>query len=370
MGDVMTGKEIKAWRKSAGLEQKAVALQMGVSPATLCRIEQEDRAVSGEQLDKLFKLYANLNDTSPVIKSATKMPEIVAEKIKPAELQAVRDLSLLGKTYQYQGCSVVPSHYYAIWSGQEPRCVNQAIDRLHDQGRLEIEEDFFRLNHEESKDFIKITNCDFDFQSLNRGLVLITRKTVNTLTHYFNDPNSVEKSKRINSEYTSIEQISASNLSSREKMILMTDLCKNWLDMDEKRSMMGAQIEAVSKDLSVTAAKADATQAELEEHKQSSRLTSDQIEAIENIIRIKIKEYGHGCVKGLVQRYLKQIFLGGRATGNTFKDIACRHYSEVILRTQNWIPSPADRESISRHRIKDGMQPLPIIQPELFQSLN
>lgn len=366
MADVMTGVEIKAWRKSVGLEQKTVAIQMGVSPATLCRIEQEDRAVTGEQLDRLYSLYANLRPNSPVAQSATRVTEIEEEKSRLKKAYPVQDLSLLGTTYPYQDYRVVPSHYYALWSGQEPRRVNEAIERLAERGRLEIGEDFFKLNQSETKDFVLVAKCDLSEIDWRKGITLITRKTVNRLTHYFDDPNSLAKSDQIDSQYTTIEEVAASDLSSRAKMILMTDLCKNWLDMDEKRSLMGAQIEAVSKNLSVTDAKVDATKAALEAHKQSSRLTSDQIEELENIIRRKIKEYGHGCVKGLVLRYLKQVFLGDRASGNTYKDIACRHYEEALVRVKNWIPTPLDRESIQKHRVKDGLEPTPPTQRSLF----
>lgn len=366
MAEVMTGVEIKAWRKSVGLEQKTVAIQMGVSPATLCRIEQEDRAVTGEQLDRLYSLYANLRPDSPVVQSATRVPEIEIEKSKLKKAFPVQDLTILGTTYPYQDYKVVPSHYYAMWSGQEPKHVNQAIDRLAERGRLEIGEDFFKLNHAETKDFILVTKCDLDPQEVKKGLTLITRKTVNRLTHYFDDPNSLAKSDHIDSQYTTIEEVAASDLSGRAKLIYMTELCNNWLAMDEKRSKMGAKIAAVSKNLSITDAKLDATKAALEAHKQSSRLTSDQIEELENIIRLKIKEYGHGCVKGLVLRYLKQVFLGDRASGNTYKDIACRHYEEALVRVRNWIPTPLDRESIQKHRVKDGLEPTPPAQRSLF----
>ena len=380
MDNVITGGYIKMWRKSAGIDQKEVAAQMGVSPSTLCRIEREDRKFSNEQADRLLKIYSSIKPDSPIAKATAKMPEIVAESRRGA-LEAVNNLSSIGSTYLYQDYKVVPSQYYAKWSGQEPRCVNQAIDRLQEQGRLEIGEDFFKLNHEESKDFIKITNCDLDFQNMKWGLILITRKVVNTLTHYFNDPNSVAKSKIINSGFTaieespsgqsfeSVEQIINSDMSNREKMAMLGYMCQTWLDVDKKRSLMGAQIEVVSKSLLVTTEKAEATQAELEAHKQSSRFTSDQIEALETAMREKIKDYGHGCVKGLIQRYLKQIFLAGRAHSNTYKDIASRHYGEALVRVKNWIPTPTDRESINRHRIKDGVQPT-YEQPELFRAVN
>lgn len=374
MTDVITGKEIKDWRKSAGLEQKVVALHMGVSPATLCRIEQEDRTITGEQLDRLRKLYADLRPDSPIGQSIPKEPPPQSSDNTRAILARIPDvqkLSAVWKTYQYNECTVVPSQYYAQWSKQEPKRVNEAIDRLSEQGRLEIEEDFFRLTYEEARNFVDVAKCDLDSQEVKKGLVLIARKAVNTLTHYFNDPHSKAKSIEINTQYSYLEQafekLTEEDMNdSRSQMLFMTQLCLRWVAMDKQRSATAAQIEAVSKNLSVTDGKVDATKAELEDHRQSSRLSSDQVEAIDNAIRFKIKEFGHGCVKGLIQRYLKKTFLGGRAASNTFKDIASRHFDEMLQRVQTWIPTPADRESISRHRIDDGLDPAPTAQVLLF----
>ena len=79
-----------------------------------------------------------------------------------------------------------------------------------------------------------------EFQEVKSGLTLLTRKAVNTLTHYFNDPNSIAKSKLINSEVASVEEILDSNLSSRDKMILYGDCCQRWLDADKERSLREA----------------------------------------------------------------------------------------------------------------------------------
>ena len=368
--EVIRGSELKLWRKSMGVEQKVVAIQMGISPATLCRIERDDRPVTGEQFDKLKKFYTNLPPTSRIMQSAAEAKEL-KDTDTAKQLPAIETLTTIGRSYQYKECTVVPSHYYARWCGQETRVVNQTIERLQEQSRLEIDEDFFKLTPEEARDFVNITNCDLDLTEVKKGVTLITRRTVNTLSHYFNDPNSIAKSRSVNEGIiggiTNLDDLARSDLPSRSKMLIMNEFCKRWLEADEVRAMMGEKIETIAKELTETDLKVDQTKKALEDHKQASRFTSDQMLHIEGMCREKSEQYGHYCVSSIIKRHLKDVFLGRFASAGTYKDISSRHFDEAVMRVRNWIPTQANLQSIQKHRIKDGKEPTPtMVQPAMF----
>ena len=290
------------------------------------------------------------------------MPIVEAERSSrrltqpKSELKTVDALLSIGNTYRYRDFIVVPSQYYAKWAGAETRIINQAIDRLEERNRLEKNEHFFRITNEEAKDFINITGCDLSFQEVLKGLVLLTLRAVNTLSHYFNDPNSIARSNQIDDAFTSMEQITKSNLTGIQQMYAMSNLIRRWIDMEEQQVIIGAQLETMGKNIALTDAKVDATKLELEQHRQSSRLNRDQIDALEDMFRIKNKEHGHPSVQGLVQRHLKQVFLGHRASGNSYKDIAAKHFPEMLERAKAWIPTPAERDIIKTRRLKDGLE--------------
>lgn len=114
-------------------------------------------------------------------------------------------LSEISKPIEYKDVLVVPSQAYAKFSGKEVRAVNQALVRLEKAGRLGEGSDFFRLTGQ------MITSCDHEeIQGLadpRYGVTLLTRKAVNTLSHYFDDPNSITLSKEVNAKATGVMEL-------------------------------------------------------------------------------------------------------------------------------------------------------------------
>lgn len=390
----ISGSQVRKFRKAAGLDQGTVAKKLGISGSKLCRIETEDKSFPAELLDRLYSVLGELNPNSPLALSAARITEIEAEEAaaekerqrqeKLRNLPSVETLGTIGKTYRYKDFIVVPSQYYARWSGQEIQHVNQAIERLAMQNRLEIGEHFFKLTYEEARLFVDITKCDIELQGLTKGLVLITYSAVNRLTHHFQDPNSVARSNLITDTYTyqnpvdgRLHPLAAQILSPREQIRHLVNIGSQFLELDQFTVKLAVDVKEglrqVESQIQETdtklAAKIDATDAKLdakiEETKSeidekisqvkvnngASVLDRDQTVAINRALSAKNIEYGHGSVNGMVLRQLKIRFdLGSK---DTYKGIASRDFEDALQFIKNWIPSPAQMKTIQDRIAED-----------------
>lgn len=108
----------------------------------------------------------------------------------------VGTLNEIGRTFKFKGVEVVPSQAYAQFCGKHTKEVNRALKRISAAGRLVSGEDFFTLNVEESA---HLARCQPGTFQSNHGLTLLSRLAVNTLSHHFDDANSVAHSNRVNS---------------------------------------------------------------------------------------------------------------------------------------------------------------------------
>lgn len=382
----ISGSQVRKYRKAAGIDQGAMAKQLGISGSKLCRIETEDRPFPTELLDKLYLIIEDLNPNSIIALSAARVPEIVAEendaekgrrqKERLRNLSPITSLSDIGKTYRYKDFIVAPTQYYAKWSGQETKHVNQAVDRLATQGRLELEEHFFKLTLEDAKIFVANTACDLSPKEMQSGLILITYSAVNRLTHHFQDPNSVARSNEITDTYTHLTSTDGEvirNFSPREQIINMIALGEQILATDKEvvklsglfveglDAMRAGKLELEAK-IETTDAKIEATDAKLEAKidatkneldaklskvtvtaNGASRIDTDQMQAFKDIFAAKNREYGHGSVWGMLVKDLKKRFA---LRGDTYKDLASRDFDAALQFCIDWYPNRAQLYAI------------------------
>lgn len=119
-----------------------------------------------------------------------------------AQIRQVETLAEVGRTYRFRGIEVTPAQAYAVFSGKPTKRVNEALYRLAEQGRLSANQDFFRVTSE------MVADCDHEqIRALidkRYGSIFLTRLAVNTLSHYFDDPASIEHSKQVNKLATEV----------------------------------------------------------------------------------------------------------------------------------------------------------------------
>jgi transcriptional regulator with XRE-family HTH domain len=385
----ISGSQVRKYRKAAGIDQGAMAKQLGISGSKLCRIETEDRPFPTELLDKLYLIIEDLNPNSIIALSAARVPEIVAEG-KAAEknrrreerlrnLTQVTSLDDIGKTYRYKDFIVVPTQYYARWSGQETKHVNEAIERLTSQNRLEKDEHFFYLTYEDASNFCEIRSCDLKPSEIKKGLTLITYSAVNRLTHHFQDPYSVARSNYITDTFSNLNPPAGTdgevirNFSPREQIINMIALGEQILATDKEvvklsglfveglDAMRAGKLELEAK-IETTDAKIEATDAKLEAKidatkneldaklskvtvtaNGASRIDTDQMQAFKDIFAAKNREYGHGSVWGMLVKDLKKRFA---LRGDTYKDLASRDFDAALQFCIDWYPNRAQLYAI------------------------
>lgn len=134
------------------------------------------------------------------------------------QIKQIDNLAELGQTYFHQGKEVVPSQFYARFSGKETKFVNRALDRISETGRLREEQDFFKISPD------MVPSCHHELISSGYidsryGVTLLTRVAVNTLSHYFDDPNSVLLSKTVNSVATATMSHALDSMDSIEALL-------------------------------------------------------------------------------------------------------------------------------------------------------
>ena len=106
---------------------------------------------------------------------------------------------VMKREVKFKGVQVVPSKWYSDFCGKEVKYVNRSIRTLAEQNRLKEGNDYYRL----SAEMVQIEHHDFlDSSDPKYGVYLLTLKAVNTLSHYFDDPKSIELSKEVNNRAT------------------------------------------------------------------------------------------------------------------------------------------------------------------------
>ena len=378
----MNGSKIRAWRKGIRLSQTELAKLLGFSQASLCRLEKENLAFTDEtKLAILAELMAKRPEPdAPIIQS-------LREPIKT--LAVVPTLADIGNIYQYKDCMVVPSQFYARWSNNETRVVNQAIGRLEECNRVEHGIDFFKLGSEEAREFLIGKGCDLSMQEIAKGLYLLTRSGANSLTHYFNDPNSIIKSKLINRGYNSFEEIHKSGLSSKEKMYLIADYSQRWIEADNERAEMAQNMVEVWKATDEMKAKIVATDAKVDAHKielttkiDSTDAKVDEMELSHEELVAKLKaqkdqiaeltalnadnpltnaqksvitpyfgmlepKYGDYRVASFCKNAIKDRFLPTKID-STWHDTPQRYFSDLLEFVKNWTPTVAQLKALQK----------------------
>jgi len=413
---LISGKQIKAWRKTAGLEQKEVAKKLGISNSTLCRIEMEDRAITGKLLelipslmsldltsDSVIATAAGQLATAEAFESKREKERLRIEKLK--NLQDINTLTDIGNTYRYRDFIVVPSQYYARWSGQDTKRVNETIDRIAEQGRLEIGEHFFKLNFEETRDFIKKEPFDLDANDIKFGLVLITFSAVNRLTHHFRDPVSVAQSNYITDTYTSLTDKPRSFVdvistvdNPYEKFALLSDMCKkisehhlaamktseqfqvlskkqtateliveaNKVELDTKIEATVAKVDAhkVQLETKIEETKAEvdarivAADADIQARLDASPFSCDQLAVIDELIRQKRFKYDDVQVASYIRGLLKTMYFPKHlVSGKTYNLIPARHFTAVKQIISTWEPCDWQLEQIAKRKGGDKTKP-------------
>lgn len=405
---LISGKQIKAWRKTAGLEQKEVAKKLGISNSTLCRIEMEDRAITGKLLEQIPSLMSlDLKSDSVIATAAGQLATAEAlevkrekERLRAEKLKNLQDISTLtdiGNTYRYRDFIVVPSQYYARWSGQDTSRVNETIYRLAEQGRLEIGEHFFKLTFEETRDFIKKAPVDLDANELKFGLVLITFSAVSRLTHHFRDPMSVAQSNYINDTFASTHSpmsftdVIATVDNPYEKFALLSDMCKkisehhlaamktseqfqilskkqtateliveaNKVELDTKIEATVAKVDAhkVQLETKIEETKAEvdarivAADADIQARLDASPFSCDQLAVIDELIRQKRLKYDDVQVASYIRGLLKTMYFPKHlVSGKTYNLIPARHFNAVKKIITAWEPCDWQLEQIAKRK--------------------
>ena len=235
------------------------------------------------------------------------------------ENRTVSTLSELGKTYIYCDAVVVPSQSYAQFSGKEVRRVNESLRRIAETGRLVDGEDFFCLSFDLAKTFAKVANCDL---LSNHGITLLTRKAVNTLSHYFDDEASIGLSDTVNSIATKVMDQGEARHEMADDALL--ELMRSQFAMVERGFALARQCKRENDD---------------------DTLTATQIAEIDRLIHRKVCEYGSGVVAGFIKRQIKSRFFEITNT-RTYKEIARRSYPDAIEMIVNWKPMALEAQRI------------------------
>jgi len=253
-----------------------------------------------------MKLVDSEHDNQQYIKKESCMNTIEVKQNVPE----ISKLSEIGKTYVYGDSVVIPSQYYAKFSGKPTKVINQALKRIINTDRVTEEEDVFFLTRNEAIDFGKVTGCDLQ---LNHGLTLLTRKAVNTLSHYFDDEHSIELSKSVNNIATKVMESERPYLAVAKQIILA---------MEERDSTINTLITANDDDT----------------------LTSSQISELDALISSRYREYDkNGVVCGLIKKRIKQEFFD-RPGSRTYKEIPRRGFERAKQIVRQWEPTLRQQE--------------------------
>lgn len=207
-----------------------------------------------EVLPDLVRKYGNKVESFVTESDITTPPVIEvpqqAQKEVPVNqslsLKEVNTLSQLSATYEYEDKVVVPSQSYAKFCGKDVKVVNQAVQRVAESGRLKDGEHFFKLDNEEARSWVRVTNCDSELsQSLaaNRGLTLLTKLAVNTLSHHFNDTNSVNLSNSINDTATRVQEVGSGDSLLQLQSFLQGLMQVNQEQISERNARLSLQAE-------------------------------------------------------------------------------------------------------------------------------
>lgn len=108
------------------------------------------------------------------------------------------------KTFTYDSRTVVPSQFYANFSGKKVYHVNEKIKQLHDKFKLFEGKDYFRL----SPDMIECLD-DKELQQFidkRHGAYLLTRKAVNIIASSFQDENSKALTETVAAKLADIDE--------------------------------------------------------------------------------------------------------------------------------------------------------------------
>jgi hypothetical protein len=143
---------------------------------------------------------------------------------------------------EYKGIPVVPSQWYAEFCGKEVKYVNRALKRLTEQERLIEENDYFKLTAEMVPAGNHILNelCDPKY-----GIYLLTLKSVNTLSHYFDDPKSVELSIEVNERATEQMEEEYTNDPLTKSILDTLALRKRQLKMEKQINVIEDKIDKI-----------------------------------------------------------------------------------------------------------------------------
>ncbi len=265
-----------------------------------------------------MKLVDNKRENQQQIKRKSCMNTIEVKQNVPE----ISKLSEIGKTYVYEDTVVIPSQYYAKFSGKETRATNQALDRISGTGRLAKGEDYFKLNKN------MVTDCDHkEIQQLadpRYGITLITKKAVNTLSHYFDDERSIELSKSVNNIATKVMETKQSSLDN-----ILLHVKDHLLIFDKIIPYISDNANNIQNLQTVDA---------------DHNLTSSQVSEIDALISGRYREYDrNGVVCGLIKRRIKQEFFdipGPR----TYKEIPRRGFERAKQIVRQWEPTLRQQE--------------------------
>jgi len=146
---------------------------------------------------------------------------------------------LTSEIFEHRGRKVVPSQFYAEFCGKPLKLVNQAVKRLDTKNRLLHSRDYFHI----FADMVADCNHLSKYVDKRYGGIFLTRKAVNTLSHYFEDSNSITLSHEVNgkaAEVQDIEDIDDPLISSLQKIIQVR---KDQIRLEEEQKKHAERIQ-------------------------------------------------------------------------------------------------------------------------------